>query len=129
MTSRAEMSALTLPFGPMVHEAVPRSSLPSRAPSTKRSSFPVISPLIRIPCEMHAAARGETGSGDPTAGAVALLGVLDWGMAAPGGMAASAGPWGFVSSFLHIRHLDTQFGFSKSPVVEREGGATSETSR
>src|SRR5262249_16677394 len=108
MTSRAEISALTLPLGPIVQEALPTSSLPSSVPSTNRSSLPVTSPLMRMPCEIQAAARGERGSGDPTAvTGGALLGVLGWGTAALGGITGSGTPWDLgCSSFLHIRHLD-----------------------
>src|SRR5437773_2020555 len=53
--------------------ALPKFNFPSTVPSMNRSSLPVISPLIRIPCVMHAAARGETGS---AAGIVLLTGKL-----------------------------------------------------
>src|SRR5262249_12728219 len=121
MTSRAEMSAFTLPLGPTVQEALPRSSLPSSVPSTNRSSFPMISPLMRMPWVTHATARGETGKGEPTAGTGAGLTVLDCGTAALGGITGSSAPWDLGSSFLHIRHLKTEVGFSKSAVV-RAGG-------
>src|SRR5215472_17212711 len=111
ITSRAEMSAFTLPLGPTVQEALPMSSLPSSVPSTNRSSFPVISPLMRMPWVTHATARGETGKAEPTAGTEAGLTVLDCGAAALGGITGSSAPWDLGSSFLHIRHLETEADF------------------
>ena len=89
----------------------------------------MISPLILIPCEMHAAARGETGSEEDAAeeGAAEedvageLLG-LGCGKLAAAGAGACGAPCGFTSSFLHIRHLE---GYSWIfEVVGLEGGAT-----
>src|SRR6266702_1618516 len=125
-TSRADTSAFTLPFGPMVTLALPKSNLPSKAPSINRSSLPVISPLIRIPCVMHAVARGETGS--VAEATVALTGTLAGALTVVGceltvlGVGAWGAACGFASSFLHMRHLDQNSWIFE--VVGLEGGAT-----
>src|SRR5258706_2409293 len=123
------MSAFTFPFGPTVTVPLPISSFPSTVPSTNRSSFPVISPLILIPWAMHAAARSETGSEEDAAeeeGATEdvageLLG-LGCGKLAAAGAGACGAPCGFTSSFLHMRHLDGDSWIFE--VVGLEGGAT-----
>src|SRR5258706_5717594 len=98
MTSRATTSAFTLPFGPIVRQLfVVRLSFPSTTPSTKRSSLPVTSPLIRIPWLMHAATRDEL------AGALETRGVL--AVAEPDTVAEVTGdaqtPSRFASSLFH----------------------------
>jgi hypothetical protein len=93
-----------------------------------RSSLPEISPLIRIPWLIHAAALGETGSG--AAAAKALTGalfVLGGATPALAGTALVAVACGFGSSFLHITHLGLNFWIFK--VVGLEGRRDSETSR
>src|SRR4029077_746469 len=98
-------------FGPIVTLALPKSNLPSTVPSTNKSSLPVISPLIRMPWLMHAAARGETGNAETGAfgagelvgaGALAVLACGKLKLPAAAGCGVSCG---FTSSFLHIRHL------------------------
>jgi hypothetical protein len=71
-----------------------------------------------MPWLMHAAARGETGSGATEEGEVVA------GSAETVGLGAGAElreltpgveiPCGFPSSFFHMRHLDVETGFSKS---------------
>src|SRR5215469_3415710 len=118
--SRATKSALMFPFGPIVKEQLAaRFSFPSTNPSTKRSSVPVTSPLILMPCPMLAAARGESEReleesklGDlPNAEAAAEL-------------SATAGD--FASSFFHIRHLDVENGTFE--VAHRRAGLGSRDS-
>src|SRR5450432_657347 len=107
MTSRATTSALTIPLGPMVKLPLARLSLPSTNPSTKRSSLPVTSPLIRIPWLMEAVAPDETGARTGVtcgglAGALPNVGALT------GELGLSGVPCGFASSFFHMKHLDRQ---------------------
>src|SRR5437867_2508754 len=110
MTSRATTSAFTCPFGPTVKQLfVVRLSFPSTMPSTKRSSLPVTSPLIRIPWLIQAAARDEVAR--ELEGVLAVAG-LDEAAEFTGVAELPVTPSGFASSFFHIftpRHRKLDF--------------------
>ncbi|OLB22149.1 MAG: hypothetical protein AUH16_00545 [Acidobacteria bacterium 13_2_20CM_57_7] len=76
-------------------------------PSTKRSSLPVTSPLIRIPWLMQAAARAEVGRALEIEGVLAVAG-LDEVAEFTGVAELPVTPSGFASSFFHISHLDIE---------------------
>src|SRR4029077_8834288 len=100
-------SAFTLPFGPIVRLPFARFNFPSTSPSTKRSSLPVTSPLIRMPWLMHAAAREETGSALELRGVLVGVALDGFGELAES-KELSEIPCGLASSFFHIKHLDIE---------------------
>src|SRR5437762_3101865 len=100
------LAGCTCPFGPTVRQLfVVRLSFPSTMPSTKRSSLPVTSPLIRIPWLIHAAARDE--GARELEGVLAVAG-LDEVAEFTGIAELPVTPSGFASSFFHISHLDIE---------------------